>query len=854
MFWYKKRLSTSRELQPEAERRQVYNRRIMVVAAMALLVVGISVFVGGYAYVQRQHAISRRQESEAQLQLAITRQQEMEQARMAEQEQRHAAEAQWSEARRQLYFSSILQARAQCDTGRYDLAQKALWQAPAEYANWEWGYLMGQCNQELAVLAGHKPVIAKVIFSLAGARIVTKSWDDTMRIWNATTGEMLKVFEGRENWGCPFSISPDDTRIAIAHEDNKARIWDLATLEPLVVLEGHQEYIRSVAFSRDGWYIVTASMDKTARVWDAASGEELMVLKGHQSEVQDAHFSPDGLRVATGSMDNTARIWDVATGEELGMRDTGIDGAFIEFSPDSSLLAIYGGGGCAEVCDAGTKDLASITQTQCECIVDVTFSPDGTRFFIVDFGTDAYTPSLWDTATRKQVAALDGVQEFIHSVAFSPDGSRFVTASEDTTARVWDTATGKELAVLEGHGDEVADAAFSPDGLRIVTASEDKTARIWDAGTGTAQWVFTGHSDALTSALFTPEGSRVITTSKDQTMRIWDAVPEPTPISKEGKEPVNTTSLSPDGARLVMISNSSARICDTATQKELLVLKTYEHEVKNAVFSQNGLQVVITSNNETACLLDAVPWRLEDLPKVAGEYTTPEEEREARFYEWKRLRYATWIQDHGIGLKEEEEVTPKTEEDKERVVRIKETIKQWDEKLDKDDENVLLFAQIAPAQETDTAQNTAASTKIVQVKDQESWPDYETTLTCYALLLRDDKTVAALNETPASFSGDWNNSYTHYFDEDGNTIAFVRYSAFFNGCVTPPDTPDDFIAKETSTYYFHNHKLIAKDYVLVDKDNNALAPTQCEFNYRHPYTIRNTWEESRAAAKISFTK
>ena len=62
----------------------------------------------------------------------------------------------------------------------------------------------------------------------------------------------------------------------------------------------------------------------------------------------------------------------------------------------------------------------------------------------------------------------------------SLDGGRIVTANGDTKARIWDVASGRLLAILEGHTGEVVDAEFSPDGRRVVTASWDGTARIWD--------------------------------------------------------------------------------------------------------------------------------------------------------------------------------------------------------------------------------------------------------------------------------------------------------------------------------------------------------------------------------------
>jgi WD40 repeat protein len=100
-------------------------------------------------------------------------------------------------------------------------------------------------------------------------------------------------------------------RIVTASDDNTARIWDAATGNEIRVLRGHEGRVWSAAFSRDGTRIVTASGDKTARIWDAATGNKIKVLRGHESVVRSAAFSPDGTRVVTASDDKTARISDV---------------------------------------------------------------------------------------------------------------------------------------------------------------------------------------------------------------------------------------------------------------------------------------------------------------------------------------------------------------------------------------------------------------------------------------------------------------------------------------------------------------------------------------------------------------
>ena len=64
-------------------------------------------------------------------------------------------------------------------------------------------------------------------------------------------------------------------------------------------------------------------------------------------------------------------------------------------------------------------------------------------------------------------------------MAFARDGEALITGSGDKTARVWDVASRRCVATLEGHTDEVIAVAASPDGRTLATGSEDGTARLW---------------------------------------------------------------------------------------------------------------------------------------------------------------------------------------------------------------------------------------------------------------------------------------------------------------------------------------------------------------------------------------
>ncbi len=53
-----------------------------------------------------------------------------------------------------------------------------------------------------------------------------------------------------------------------------------------------------------------------------------------------------------------------------------------------------------------------------------------------------------------------------------------VSGSADKTVRVWDLASGRCEATLEGHGGYVTSVAVSPDGKRVVSGSADNTVRV----------------------------------------------------------------------------------------------------------------------------------------------------------------------------------------------------------------------------------------------------------------------------------------------------------------------------------------------------------------------------------------
>lgn len=152
-----------------------------------------------------------------------------------------------------------------------------------------------------------------VAYSPDGSRIV--SGDTLVRMWDATTGEMLWKQRVPSTGVRSVAYSPDGTRIVAGSWGQAVVVLDAQTGDRAIEheLKGHTATVVSVAFSPDSSRIVSGSQDGTIRLWDADSGDELDVLRGHRGPINVVAFSPNGKYVASSSQDQTLRIWD-ATG------------------------------------------------------------------------------------------------------------------------------------------------------------------------------------------------------------------------------------------------------------------------------------------------------------------------------------------------------------------------------------------------------------------------------------------------------------------------------------------------------------------------------------------------------------
>ncbi|HMD81953.1 MAG TPA: WD40 repeat domain-containing protein, partial [Anaerolineales bacterium] len=167
------------------------------------------------------------------------------------------------------------------------------------------------------VINAHEEEVTSVVFSPDGSRILSASLDDTAKVWDAESGDLLNSLV--HDFGSVYDarFSDDGIHIVTAGQDNTARIWDVQNGNLLGTLNGHTDYVLSAVFSHDGNYVYTGSFDNTIRKWDVQTGESLQTLAGHTGKVNDLDINRNDDLLVSGSSDTTVKVWDLKTGKEI---------------------------------------------------------------------------------------------------------------------------------------------------------------------------------------------------------------------------------------------------------------------------------------------------------------------------------------------------------------------------------------------------------------------------------------------------------------------------------------------------------------------------------------------------------
>jgi WD40 repeat protein len=428
----------------------------------------------------------------------------------------------------------------------------------------------------VATLKGHQEAASGVAFSPDGKRLLTGSFDHTLKLWDIASGREIRTYsvpQGQRNMVLSVAFSPDGKLVASGSGDNVARLWDVPATDPVRFLATKEE-INGLALSPDGSRLATAGKDGLVRVFAAADFKMLFELKGHTGPVTSVSFSGNGQNLASSGRDRTVRLWNMGNGKAIAvLGEHSAAATAVLVHPNNSIAYSVGEEGALKSWPIPAAP-APVRSTSPGAIHALTLTANGAQ--VLTAGPDKAI-RLWNagsSAKEREIANPSAVD----ALAVSKNNVLLAVGGDDKTVRVFTLADGKELKAAPVSG-RVKSLVFSPNNQILAAGCADGSLQVWSAVYNPGQppspdflkplQSFT-HRAAVTGIAIAPDNVTVYTASLDRELRAWRLAAEGPTKNFGHPNLVDVVTFSPDGKRLVTgCHDGKVRLFDVAKGAQL---------------------------------------------------------------------------------------------------------------------------------------------------------------------------------------------------------------------------------------------------------------------------------------------
>ena len=420
-----------------------------------------------------------------------------------------------------------------------------------------------------------------------------------------------------------LSISPDGQYFLSASNDHSIKLWDKSTGRLMKTFLGHSEEVTSVAYSPDGLSFVSASEDRSLKLWNINNGKIIRTMSGHEVDryaeeespkrtghshaITSVAYAPDGKHVLSGSYDGTLKYWNINTGKEIWSVNAGA--AYnVAISPNGKY-GLSGGSSTGNRFKLWRlkdgKLLQNIKGGQGDNYYAAAFTSDSQQILSGGWGDDDSPLMLWDIKSAKDLRRFKEKAD-LRGFSLSPNGKKVVTSAYGKLT-LWDLKSGNKIDVLfDENYVNFESAIFTENNnhiLFVAKTTTNRVIRLWDIKSKKVLQRFKSHSTPIKQVAFRPDGQGAVfgsyeTGYTEGPIKYWD-------FTIAGQSSHFTENL--DAKKLVFLQNGKAilsfgfqrlKLWDVNTAKLIKYYGyAYASSEKNYDISSNEKYAVLGQSN-----------------------------------------------------------------------------------------------------------------------------------------------------------------------------------------------------------------------------------------------------------------
>lgn len=309
-------------------------------------------------------------------------------------------------------------------------------------------------------------------------------------IWSKPTWNLQQTISAHSDWVRCMSFTPDSLKLVSGSFDKTIKLWQLETGTELYTLGERLKGVFALAVSPDGKLLASGSWDETIELWNLETGTLLRNLSQHKASVRALAIAPDSKTLISGSFDQTIVLWSLPDGN---VGKTILDRepiAAIALSTDGSFLASTGDDGIVKIWSLASGLKIAESSGNKHCIGSLTISPDAQT---IAAGTVDGDLILWQIerieGLPQQLSLAQTIKAHagqINACVFSPDSQYAITGSVDGKAKVWYKGADLQFrdrarSILKGDpGRSVMSVAIAPCGKLVAIGGADGSIQLWE--------------------------------------------------------------------------------------------------------------------------------------------------------------------------------------------------------------------------------------------------------------------------------------------------------------------------------------------------------------------------------------